>query len=234
MNGINIKRLTLVLSCLFLFVQFTFSQTVNALFLRDGSMVLGTVMEWAPSGDVKIQSTDGNIQSFPVQNIQDVNWSYLPKKPGPGQIYRYGEVFRWKHSNLELTDRNFKMYFDDDLYHTYIRGRNQLNIGGGCCTIGVACVMLMALNCDYHSSLKNQSNAFYAYGACADVLLCLGCVFTEIAKSRLNWVEKTFNDRLESNDLSSTGSVNTFRLNPSLMLTAQRDLAMGATMSFSF
>ena len=60
----------------------------------------------------------------------------------------------------------------------------------------------------------------------ANALICLGCVFTGIGKRRLDWVEKTFN--------AQNAADNELSLSPSLLMTPQYNLGLGATLSFSF
>ena len=146
------------------------------------------------------------------------------KDPGPGAIYRYGDVFRWKFSNTELSDKNYDRYFDDDLYHTYVGGSNQFNIGGACWLYGLTCLVLTVL--EFDPKADHQSGRFFAYAGGANALICLGCVFTGIGKRRLDWVEKTFN--------AQNAADNELSLSPSLLMTPQYNLGLGATLSFSF
>ena len=126
---------------------------------------------------------DGTMVSVPKASVDEINWSYVMKDPGPGAIYRYGDVFRWKYSNTELTDKNYEKYFDDDLYHTYVGGSNQFNLGGACWLYGITCAVLTVLNFD--PKADHQSTAFFAYAGGANALICLGCVFTGIGKARI-------------------------------------------------
>ena len=227
------KRLLLVMFCLCCGITFCYSQSTNALFLKDGSKVTGLVQEMNPDGDVKIKTGDGKVLDFPRKDIENIIWSYREKDPGPGPVYRYGEIFRWKYNDMELSDANFDRYFDDDLYRTYIGARNQFNLGGAGLTLGIGCTLLSILYFD--PDAEKQSGTFYAYAFSADVLICLGCIFSGIGISRLNWVEKTFNARQAGNDASgSSRIINSVKLNPSFMLTAHNGPALGASLSLSF
>ena len=228
----GLRRLLPTVFILLCLAPKAFSQSVNALFLKDGSKVTGYVQAMDPAGDVKIRTSDGKILSFPVSDIENIIWSYREKEPSPGPIYRYGEVFRWKYNDMELSDRNFDRYFDDDLYHTYMGARNQFNLGGAGLTLGIGCTLLSILYFD--PDAEKQSDTFYAYAFGANVLVCLGCVFSGIGISRLNWVERTFNARQASYDTSFSRIIDSMKLSPSIMLTAGNDLALGASVSFSF
>lgn len=229
----SLKRLLAAVLLLFGVMPMAFSQSANALFLKDGTKVVGYVQDMDPAGSVSIRTTDGKTLSYPMSEVGNINWSYKLIEPSPGPIYRYGDLFRWKFNNIELSDKNYDRYFDDDLYHTYIGARNQFNLGGACCVIGLGCIAVSAFQFDPES--RKQSGAFWAYSAAADAFICLGCVLTGIGISRLNWVERTFNAREAANDNSFTSRImDSMRLNPSVMLSADNDLAFGASVSFSF
>lgn len=226
------KRIMLTALCLFCFFPLAFAQSTNALFLKDGSKVTGYVQAMDPAADVTIRTNDGKMLTFPMKEVDNIIWSYREKEPGPGPIYRYGDVFRWKYNDMELSDRNFERYFDDDLYHTYITARNQFNLGGAGLTLGIGCILLSAIYFDYDSGTGKQSDTFHAYIYSANILICLGSIFTGIGISRLNWVERTFNARQENYDTSRV--INSMKLNPSIMLTSSNDLALGASLTLSF
>lgn len=221
--------------CLFLwfFISPAFSQSVNALFLKDGSKVLGLVMGLDSIGGVKIQTTDGSMLSYRTDDIDNIIWSYKQKEPGPGDIYRYADQFRWKYNNMELSDRNYEKYFDVVMYHDYVVGSNQFNIGGAGLVFGVASTMMAALSFD--PSSRRQSKTFYAYACSAGVLYCIGGIFTHKGIKRLNNIVKTFNSH-EADYVSSNSStlMDAIMLSPSIMLTDQNDLALGASVSVSF
>ena len=234
MGRIDLKRF--LVAGLFLFCLFSsaFSQSANALYLKDGNRVIGHILELDSIGDVKIMTMEGEMVSVSRGDVDDINWSFVIKDPGPGAIYRYGDVFRWRYNDMELSDKNYEKYFDDDLYHTYVGGSNQFNIGGACWLYGVTCLVLTVVS--YDPKADKQSAAFFAYAGSANALICLGSVFTGIGKARLNWVERTFNDQNAARNgvTYSSNILNSVKLNPSIMMTAQRDLGFGATLSFTF
>lgn len=228
-----LKRLAAAALLLLGAVPMAFSQSANAVFLKDGTKIVGYVQDMDPAGSVSILTTDGRTLSYPMSDVGNINWSYRLAEPGPGPLYRYGDVFRWKYNDTELSDRNYDRYFDDDLYYTYISARNQFNLGGASCVVGLGCIAVSAFQFDPEAN--RQSGAFWAYAAAADVFICLGCVLTGIGISRMNWVERTFNARQAAYDNSFTSRLmDSMRLSPSVMLSAGNDLAIGASVSFSF
>ncbi len=224
MNHIGKKGLLFLVICLFCYFPLALSQSANAVYLKDGSRVIGHILELDSLGGVRIMTQDGKFYNYSSQAIDDINWSYVIKDPGPGAIYRYGDMFRWKFSDTELSDKNYEKYFDDDLYHTYVSGSNQFNIGGACWLYGITCLVLTVL--EFDPKADSQSGRFYLYAGGANALICLGSVFTAIGKRRLDWVARTFN--------AMNAADNELSFSPSLMLTPQYNLGFGATLSFNF
>lgn len=218
------KRFLSLAFCLLCFFPLAFSQSANAVYLKDGSRVIGHILELDSLGGVRIMTQDGKFYNFSSQDIDDINWSYVIKDAGPGTIYRYGDMFRWKFSDTELSDKNYEKYFDDDLYHTYVSGSNQFNIGGACWLYGITCLVLTVL--EFDPKADSQSGRFYLYAGGANALICLGSVFTAIGKRRLDWVARTFN--------AMNAADNELSFSPSLMVTPQWNLGLGATLSFNF
>lgn len=234
MGIICYKRFLLVTLCMLCFIPSVFSQSANALYLKDGSRIVGHILELDSVGDVKILSMEGTMLSVPNSSVEEINWSYIVKDPGPGAIYRYGDKFRWKYNDMELSDKNYEKYFDDDLYHTYVGGSNQFNLGGACWIYGITCLVMTFV--EYDPKADSQSGAFFAYAAGANVLICLGSVLTGVGKARLNWVERTYNEQNGARNgvTYSSNILNSMKLSPSVLMTAQRDLGVGAILSFSF
>lgn len=228
------KRFLLLPLFLVCFAPLAFSQSANALYLKDGSRIIGYVLNLDSVGDVSMRTPDGVMVSVPMADVDNINWSYEIKQAGAGAIYRYADRFRWVYNDEELSDRNYERYFDDDLYHAYITGSNLFNLGGACWLYSVACLAFAIWT--FEPGADSQSPSFFVYTAGAGVLACLGGVFTKMGKKRLNWVERTFNSQnAADNEISySSGILNSVKLNPSIMLTAQRDISFGATLSFTF
>lgn len=225
MKSIDLKRFFLVTLFMSCFIPLAFSQSANAVYLKNGERVIGHILELdSLGGDVKMLTMEGTLVSVAGYDIDKVNWSYVIKEQGPGAIYRYGDMFRWKFSDTELSDKNYDRYFDDDLYHTYVSASNQFNIGGACWLYGVTCLVLTVL--EFDPKADSQSGRFYLYAGGANALICLGSVFTAIGKRRLDWVARTFN--------AMNAADNELSFSPSLMVTPQWNLGLGATLSFSF
>jgi hypothetical protein len=228
-----LRRSLLIAFLLACFAPLSFSQSANALYLKNGRRVVGSVLALDSLGDVKILTEKGETLTYPMSDVSDINWSYTVKQTGAGAIYRYGDKFRWLRNDAELTDRDYERFFDDDLYHEYVKGNNLFNIGGACWLYSFTCVVLSVMAFDPNGS---QDASFYVSLGGAGVLACLGGMFTSAGKKHLNWVERTFNEvnAAGNQNLYSSSQLNSVKLSPSLIMSAQHDLALGATLSLSF
>lgn len=229
------KRFLLVALYLFCFIPLAFSQSAHALYMKDGSRVIGQVLEVdSVHRHVKVLLVDGTRLLVPQSSVKEIDWSYVIRNTAPGAIYRYGDSFRWKYNDTELSDKNYEKYFDDDLYHNYVTGSNMFNLGGAGLLYGITCAVMTVLSFD--TKADHQSAAFFAYAGGAVVLTGAGIVLTKKGKARLDVVERTFNSRNAADNETSFSSKNKsfMQLNPSVLMTAQRDMGLGATLSFSF
>ena len=216
------------------FVPMAFGQSANAVYLKDGSKVVGYVMQLDSASTVSIQTLNGQTRELSMADVDAIIWSYDVTPPGPGAIFRYGDKYRWVRNNTELSDKDYEKYFSDELYHTYVGGSNQFNLGGACWVYSITCAVISVLMID--PKAKKQDSAVFIYAAGANVLACLGGVFTGIGKRRMDWVEREFNaQNAATNELTDyRKGLESFKLSPSLMMSAQNDLAFGATLSISF
>ena len=228
-NGIRFVVLLFLSLC---FAPMALAQNANAVRLKNGNRVVGYITALDSLGDVRIQTLKGDIVTYPMSQVDDINWSYQVKEQGLGTIYRYGDKFRWLRNDMELSARDFERFFDDELYHEYIKGSNLFNIGGACWLYSFTCAVLCVMEVDFNSGKQDAS--FYLTAAGAGVLACLGYTFTNAGKKRLDWVERTFNEQNAAGNDATSSLINSVRLNPAIMLSAERDLAFGATLSLSF
>ena len=225
-NGIRFVVLLFLSLC---FAPMALAQNANAVRLKNGNRVVGHITALDSLGDVRIQTLKGDIVTYPMSQVDDINWSYQVKEQGLGTIYRYGDKFRWLRNDMELSARDFERFFDDELYHEYIKGSNLFNIGGACWLYSFTCAVLCVMEVDFNSGKQDAS--FYLTAAGAGVLACLGYTFTNVVVH----VEgvRDHQQNAAGNDATSS-LINTVRLNPAIMLSSDHDLAFGATLSLSF
>ena len=153
------------------------------------------------------------------------------------QIDRHGGNYFWLDNGENLTDIEYaSILMDGNLYETFRSAQKQFNTGKGLLYMGLICLgasvftlsTAMGEDINGNTIITNENCAdlavVLAYGA--DIGICLGCIFKGIGKGRLEWVKDTYNS---GKNVSSRIS-----LSPSLMMTAQRDMGYGATLSLSF
>lgn len=151
------------------------------------------------------------------------------------RIDRHGANFYWDDDNVRLTDDECLSILDLELYTTYKSAQEQFNKGKSWLSFGIVCGVASVLIASRVAATNNVSgnndNKGLRYGAMAlavgaDVGMCLGFVYRGIGQGRMEWVKDTYN--------SSRPTASRLSLSPSLMLTAQRDLGYGATLSLTF
>jgi len=251
----RLKKTLLIISAL-VFSSLVYSQSVDVLFLKNGSIIRGSVVELNPAENVKIQTSDGSLFVFSMQEVDhlskdekikdkpntivaninvDTNLLDSKARNATGKIYRKGDSFYWKWNEEILSNNDYEKFFDDDLFDTYKGAKTQFNTGTACWVIGIACLGLSVINLTHMSSDTKAKDNAIAFATGADVFICLGSVFRGIGNGRLKWVEREFNSRC-GNFSSSNSIINmkSLRFEPSLMMTAQKDLGFGASVVFAF
>ena len=226
---------TLISFCI---VFFTNAQS-DVLYLKNGSIIKGSVLEMDPSNGVKIQTSDGSLFVYSISEVDRVSKdNLLNREESANKVKTYGQIerdkssFRWKETGAFLTSEEYRMIFDDELYDTFQGAHSQFNTGRTFMGIGIGCLAVACISMVAGAKEKNKRAMeadfalaqLFAFGA--DVGICLGCVFKGIGKGRLNWIERTYNSgRIYSSNIY---------FSPSLMLTAQKEFGLGATLTFSY
>ena len=225
--------LTLTLLCM---ISYASAQS-DVLYLKNGSKIKGSVLEMDPTNGVKIQTSDGSLFVYSMSEVdrvskEDPNKTAFDKLNTYGQIERRGSNFYWKETGKNLTKQEYATILDDELLDTFESAHRQFNTGRTFWGIGLGCLAITCISCVAAANEETQQ-AFeedlaiaqlFGYGA--DVGICLGCIFRGIGKGRLNWVKNTYN--------SGRPYSSTLNFAPSLMMTAQRDMGLGASLVLTF
>lgn len=229
------KRIIFLLALSFI-TSISYAQS-DVLFLKNGSIIKGSVQEMDPSNGIKIQTSDGSVFVYSMADVDHVSkdsktLNGVPSVNLYGEIERYKSEFRWKGTHKFLTEEEYSSIFNEDLYDTFKGAHKQFNVGRTFMTLGLGCLVVTCLSL-YGASQDDTKQAaeedlaiaqLFAYGA--DIGICLGCIFKGIGKGRLNWIENTYN--------SGKSYSTKLEISPSLMMTAQRDFGFGASISISF
>lgn len=63
------KKIILVIAISFLSLQLSAQQYVESVYLKNGSIIKGTVIEQVPNGNIKIQRKDGSVYVYPMSEV---------------------------------------------------------------------------------------------------------------------------------------------------------------------
>ena len=230
------KRLVIIAISIVCMVTSISAQS-DVLYLKNGSKIKGSVIEMDPTNGVKIQTSDGSLFVYAMTDVErvskeDPNQTAFDKLNTYGQIERKGGNFYWKETGKNLTQQEYATILNDELLDTFESAHRQFNTGRTFMGIGLGCLavtcisFIAAVNEDTQGAMDEDLAIaqIFAYGA--DFGICLGCIFKGIGKGRLNWVKNTYN--------SGRSYSSTVNFAPSLMMTAQRDMGLGASVVLTF
>lgn len=224
----------------------TSAQAQSVLYLKNGSAIKGEIIELNPEENVKIQTRDGSLFVYSVEDVDHVE-----KEQQTKQYYslvdQYGEIYRHKgqlylaDGNLELSNPNTPNVLDPTLSRIYKSAQKQYKNGNTFLYIGCGSLGMSIINIILNASLSNyaydydyDTYAFFAsmsllFALGADAGICLGCVFKSIGKHRLEYIKNKYN----SGTHNLSASTPTLRFAPA-MLTAQHNIGLGASVVLNF
>lgn len=233
---------------LFIFLLQTtllFADRIDVVFLKNGSIIRGEIIEFKPSENLKIRTIDGRLLEYSTSEIDIIKKGetleevsmYLNninnREDSHAIIKRKGRLL-WKDGSV-TNEQQTKNLLGNDLYNTMISAERQVDNGNNYLFLGGVCVAATILELNLANNYVQNENWSYegfvtlAYltSIFSETFICLGCVFRGIGNGRLNWVMNTYNS------LPVTQKT-TIKLNPSLLLSSKSDLALGATISINF
>ena len=239
------KRLFL-LFVLSAFTGIILGQSVNELHLKNGSVIKGSILDLDPSGDVKIKTTDAKVYTFSMSEVDHIvqekskTTDITLGSNGKRRIIdRHRDNLYWLDTGQTLTSDEYATVLKGNLFDTFYSAQKQFNNGKSLIFAGVAFTLAAVLS---YSSYLNSAHTdavtkkkyydeskldiFILTSAGADVCFFLGFMFRGIGKGRMEWVKDTYNM-----GYTHTSSVS---FKPSLLMTAQNDLGLGFSLSYSF
>ncbi len=249
------KRLCL-LFVLVIFVVPVIGQAPNQVYLKNGSIIKGKIVELDPLNEVKIETGDGSLFVFQMAEIDHIVGSVATgnnnnnadwgRKNTIRRIDRHGSDFYWEDNDEKLTPEECfsilsKGGIHDNLYETYKSAQVQFNNGRSLIVTGITFTLAatvcycLYLNSGYSYNYDRYKKTeyddtklvmFYVSSVAADLCFFSGFLFKGIGKGRLEWVKDTYN--------SGHSQASAIRIAPSLMMTAQNDLGFGLSLNLSF
>ncbi len=239
------KLFLLVLFCTIALYAAAQQQYVECIYLKNGSIIKGYIIEQIPNETVKILTRDGSIF---VYNISDI--LKIAKEPKEtNRAYQENEGLKViGHNDLALN--GIKLSNDERITllgiakaNTFKSACHQINAGRVLLTLGIimagatAALIVAGSQQEYQADMDSYYNAAYGAAALADVGICLGCILKGIGKGRSNWVVRDYNMNNSSGLSDNTGSLK-LSLSPSLIRTPNTQLgnqfALGAKLCLNF
>lgn len=215
----------------------------DVVYLKNGGITKGIIIEQVPSESLKIQTADGSVFVYKMDEIEKIakempqtnNVTVTPVTPtvtNPTNflLERDGTDICYVKGR-SLSDDEILALVGQDRFDTYCGGRRQLRTGRtfatiGWITFGAAVTFLVAGEIDYDYDLMLAGEIL---AIPADIFLPLGFIFKGIGKGRINWVCDDYNE--------NKGNIS-LNLTPAVMKTnipgQNNSMAFGATLSLSF
>ena len=230
--------LVLVLSSVVMFAQSNMREVV---YLKNGSVIKGVILEQVPNESIKVQTADGSVFVYPMADVERITKetveTQVQTQVEQNSSFSVNGLMERDGCDLvirgrELSDEELKALLSEDCYETYLSARKQFNTGNGFLipgwiTFGSAITLAFVSGFTGGDELMIPA---YVLELTADVLLPLGFIFKGIGKGRINWVAEDYNRNQNKNY--------SFNVAPSIMKcnapSAENNMALGMTFSLNF
>lgn len=221
------------------------AQSIDVIYLKNGSIIMGDVIEMNPTENIKIKTADGSLFVYSMadvekmekqekqetENVSDSSSSNsLPlfsQDSYSHMIEKKGRELYWVRGGL-VPYNQLKELLGDDMYRTYLDGQKHVKVGNSCLDVGIG--FALAAVAVFISASSEDSGDKFVLGEIlcvpADIFIGIGCTLRGIGNGQLRWVQNTYNSMSKQ-----TASIS---IKPSLMLSHQNDIALGATFSLNF
>ena len=226
--------LVLVLSSVVMFAQSNMREVV---YLKNGSVIKGVILEQVQDESVKIQTSDGSIFVYPMADVERITKETVETQVQQSSSYSVNGLMERDGRNLvirdrELSDNELMVLLSYEGYETYMSARKQFNTGNGFLIPGwitFGSAMTLAFIAGYTGNVDLMIPA-YILELTADVFLPLGFIFKGIGKGRIDWVADDFNRNPNKNY--------SFNVAPSIMKCnapgTEGNATLGMTFSLNF
>ena len=154
----QIMKRIFILFVLVAFVIPVIGQTPNQVYLKNGSIIKGTIVEMDPLNVIKIQTSDGSLFVFQMAEVDHIVGAVttdkntgLVKKDSFRKIDRHGNEFYWDDTDEKLTPAECssilsKGGISDNLYETYKSAQIQFNNGRSLIVAGITFTLAAAVS----------------------------------------------------------------------------------------
>ena len=216
------KKIIVLFICLLFGANMMAESTNDVVYLKNGSVIKGTISTVTPNETVTIQTFDGSLF---VLNMSEV--TQIVHEESVDGIISFpnwaNDMMTKKGSKLFIGDRelsanDIQELFSNDMQETYFGGSAQVKKGNGFLTAGIISLgvtvglMVAAANAYVQGDNADLGSDWESYYDKGDILLttaqviaipadaftALGCVFRGVGNGRLRWLVDEYNNSFAS------------------------------------
>lgn len=239
----------LLFSFLFCCVAFLVNaqQYVECVYLKNGSIIKGTIVEQIPNETLKIKTADGSLFVYSFADVVKITKEVISTPVNNYSRARAGlQVTR--HNDLlfngkKVSNSERLQMLGADRFKTFNSACRQVRTGRSFLVVGfimtgiTLALSIASAEVEYEEDSDYYRSAAIISGAVADVGLCLGFIFKGIGKGRRNWVVQDYNMNHSVSFTNNIGSSNLY-FAPSVVRTPNLPLnnqfAYGAKVCLNF
>ena len=220
----------------------------DVVYLKNGSIIKGSIIELVPNENIKIQTVDGSVFVYPFDQVEKLEKEKI-SKPITSNItiakqykgtpfYSFdGRIYAGYSSNIlgshMFSEDELKIMLNKNLYESYVHGHSLYRKGQFIKTTGwiLFCVGPTLLALSKNEKDKNSAYLFGSAGVISfiagNVLIPIGYVTNGIGKGMISRVAEQCDDASRNTKVA-------FNLSPSVITSniAQQQSQMGLGMSF--
>ena len=197
------KKIIVLFICLLFGANMMAESTNDVVYLKNGSVIKGTISTVTPNETVTIQTFDGSLfvlnMSEVTQIVHEENADGIISFPNWANDMMTKKGSKLFIGDRELSANDIQEIFSNDMYETYLGGSSQVKKGNvfltvGMISLGVTVGLMVAAANTYDESLLTFAQLF----TIPDAFTALGCVFRGIGNGRLRWLVDEYNNSFVS------------------------------------
>ena len=193
------KKIIVLFICLLFGANMMAESTNDVVYLRNGSVIKGTVSNVTPNETVTIQTFDGNIfvlnMSEVTQIVHEENADGIISFPNWANDMMTKKGSKLFIGDRELSANDIQELFSNDMCETYFGGSAQVKKGNGFLTAGI---VYFGIALGLSATCIEDPYVAYLITLPADAFTALGCVFRGVGNGRLRWLVDEYNNSFVS------------------------------------
>ncbi|MBQ9470432.1 MAG: hypothetical protein IJU72_05710 [Bacteroidales bacterium] len=182
------KRITILLIFTIVSLWAQAQGSIATVYLKNGSIVKGRVVEYVSGESVKVSTADGSLFVFRMDEVERLDMGQTPSR----RMVRSG--YKLLIDGQMLPDEQLAPLLGRDNFATYQSASRQFKKGRAMVRWGWALAGLTVISAAMTPATEGVSLlATYPCAVLADILLPIGYIRKGIGKGRLNWLADTYN-----------------------------------------